>query len=396
MKLPLASSTWDHREIEAIQRVIASGVFTMGEEVARFQEQFAKYLGLRHCVMVNSGSSANLLMVAALCYRNKNPLRRGDEVIVPAVSWATTYSPLQQHGLKVKFVDIDLETLNFDLQALACAVTPSTRVILAVNLLGNPNHFAEIHRIIGSRNIILLEDNCESLGASFGSQPTGTFGLMASFSFFYSHHLSTMEGGMVATDDSELGEILLCLRAHGWTRNLPKNSILCGERSDDWFDESFRFLLPGYNLRPLEMSGAAGQEQLKKLEDFVAMRRKNAQLFQQLFRNEPRFHIQKEIGQSSWFGFSFVIRPESGVQRDEVVKHLMHRGIDCRPIVAGDFTRSEALRFFDYEIAGEMRNAQLIGSRGFFVGNHHYDISKELEYLADCLREYPSQRTALA
>ena len=241
-KYPLATATWDQAEYDALQRVITSGMFTMGPNVFEFEKQFANYLGVKHCVMVNSGSSANLLMVAALFY-SKNPdfaLKAGDEVIVPAVSWSTTYYPLHQYGLKIKFVDIDLETLNFDLDALQKAVTDKTRLIMAVNLLGNPNDFSRIKSIIGTRKITLIEDNCESLGARFEGKQAGTFGVMGSYSSFFSHHISTMEGGLISTDDEELHHILLSLRAHGWTRNLPKFNHVCGEKSDDPFKESFR------------------------------------------------------------------------------------------------------------------------------------------------------------
>ncbi|HQU09922.1 MAG TPA: DegT/DnrJ/EryC1/StrS family aminotransferase, partial [Opitutales bacterium] len=222
----MATTSWGQEEYDAMQRVIASGVFTMGVNVQVFERDFANYIGSKHCVMVNSGSSANLLMVAALFY-TKNPklqLKRGNEVIVPAVSWSTTYYPLYQYGLKIKFVDIDLNTLNYDLEQLEKAVTDSTRMIMAVNLLGNPNDFDRINQIIAGRDILMIEDNCESLGAKFNGKHAGTFGVMGSFSSFFSHHISTMEGGLIVTDDEELYHILLSLRAHGWTRNLPKEN----------------------------------------------------------------------------------------------------------------------------------------------------------------------------
>ena len=171
--------------------------------------------------MVNSGSSANLLMIAALFYKKENPLVPGDEIIVPAVSWSTTYFPLHQYGLVMKFVDIDLETLNYDTNKLAEAISEKTKAIMLVNLLGNPNNFEEINSIIGDKEIILVEDNCESMGAEYKGQKTGTFGVVGSFSSFFSHHISTMEGGLVVTNDDELYQIMLCMRAHGWTRNLP-------------------------------------------------------------------------------------------------------------------------------------------------------------------------------
>ncbi|WP_434428996.1 DegT/DnrJ/EryC1/StrS family aminotransferase [Aeromonas veronii] len=230
MKYSLASTTWDHAEYSALQRVIDSEMFTMGKEVAAFELDFAAFIGSKFAVMVNSGSSANLAMIAALMFRKEGGIKRGDEVIVPAVSWSTTYHPLQQYGLKLKFVDIDRDTLNFDLEQLAEAITENTRVILAVNLLGNPNDFNKINGLIKNKNILLLEDNCESLGATYCGKQAGTFGLMGTYSSFFSHHISTMEGGLVVTDDEELYHILLCVRAHGWTRNLPKFNHVCGEK----------------------------------------------------------------------------------------------------------------------------------------------------------------------
>ncbi len=383
---PLATSSWGEAEIEAMQKVIASGNFTMGKEVLACEKAFAEFSGSRHALMVNSGSSANLLMIAALFYCRDRPLQRGDEVIVPAVSWSTTYSPLAQYGLKVKFVDIDLETLNFDLDALRSAIGPKTRLILAVNLLGNSNDYLAIQAMIADRPIRLLEDNCESLGATYGGRQLGTIGLMGTYSSFFSHHISTMEGGFVVTDDEELHHILLCLRAHGWTRNLPKFNHVTGEKDDDPFVESFKFVLPGYNFRPLELEAAIGIEQIKKLPSFIAARRANARVFQDLFAESPDFIIQKELGDSSWFGFSFVIRAESPLTRLQVVRCLQDAKIDCRPIVAGNFAKNQVLKWFDYEIHGELKNADWIDQNGLFVGNHQYDISQELNYLNDTLK----------
>jgi CDP-6-deoxy-D-xylo-4-hexulose-3-dehydrase len=384
IKYPLASSTWDEKEIEAIQSVIAKDMYTMGEGVKQFEENFAKFVNSKYAVMVNSGSSANLLAVGALFYTKNPKLKRGDEVIVPAVSWSTTYYPLYQYGLKLKFVDVDLETLNFDLVQLEKAVTENTKMILAVNLLGNPNDFDAINKIINGRDILLMEDNCESMGAEYKGKQTGTFGIVGTYSTFYSHHMATMEGGIVVTDDEELYHVLICIRAHGWTRHLPKENKV-SNKSDDWFEESFRFILPGYNFRPVEMSGAIGIEQLKKLPSFLEKRRENAVHFNSLFANHKDFYIQKDIDNSSWFGFSFIIKPESTLKRSDIVKKLESNGIDCRPIVTGDFTKNEVLRFFDYEIFGEMKNAQYLDKNGFFVGNHQVTLTEEIKHLYDVL-----------
>ena len=382
----LASSTWDEKEYLAIQSVIDKDMFTMGERVKQFEKDFSRFLNTKYSVMVSSGSTANLLATAALFLTKTPKLKKGDEVIVPAVSWSTTYYPLQQYGLKLKFVDIDLNTLNYDLNALKNAVSSSTKMIMVVNLLGNPNDFSEIKAICKGKDIILIEDNCESMGATYNNQQAGTFGIMGTFSTFYSHHMATMEGGFVTTNDEELYHILLSIRAHGWTRNLPKKNKV-SNKSDDWFTESFRFVLPGYNVRPLEMSGAIGIEQLKKLPSFIENRRKNAKLFVKLFENHPDFIIQKEISKSSWFGFSLIIKPSSSLKRKELVDKLMKANIDCRPIVTGDFTQNEVMEYFDYEIHNELINARYLHENGFFVGNHHVLIYEEIKYLYKILKQ---------
>ena len=384
MKYELASSSWDDQEIRAIQDVMATGRYTMGDRVADFEQAFARYLGRRYCVMVNSGSSANLLMVAALFYRQKDPLRRGDEVIVPAVSWATTYYPLSQYGLHIKFVDIDRETLNFDQEALAAAITPGTRMVFAVNLLGNANDFDAIERLRAAHDFILLEDNCESLGGEWKGRQLGTLGLAGSFSFYFSHHMSTIEGGAIATDDEELYHILLSIRSHGWTRHLPQENRVC-RKSSDPFEESFRFVLPGYNVRPTEIAGNVGLEQLRKLPDFIAHRRRNAEVFLRLFGSDPRFIVQKELGKSSWFGFSLIIR-DPAIARRDVIDRLTAANIDTRPIVAGNFARKEVVKWFDCEMPASLPNADYVDQHGFFVGNHQFDIEDRLEYLAEVLR----------
>jgi CDP-6-deoxy-D-xylo-4-hexulose-3-dehydrase len=384
IKFPLATATWGQEEQDAMQRVIASGMYTMGANVQAFERDFAKYVGSRHCVMVNSGSSAILLMVAALFY-TKNPklkLQRGDEVIVPAVSWSTTYYPLYQYGLKIKFVDIDLHTLNYDLDQLEQAITDKTRAIMAVNLLGNPNDFGRIQQIIGQRNIVLMEDNCESMGATYQGKQAGTFGIMGGFSSFFSHHISTMEGGLIVTDDEEIYQILLSLRAHGWTRNLPKENHVCSDKSDDPFEESFRFVLPGYNVRPLEIEGALGVEQVKRLPTLIEERRKNGKLLQAALSNHPDIIIQQEIGESSWFGFSLVIRPGSQLNRKTLVTKLHELGFECRPIVAGNFAKNEVVKYFDSEVHGTLKNAEHIDQNGLFVGNHHFPIPDAFVALA--------------
>ena len=222
------------------------------------------------------------------------------------------------------------------------------------------------------------------MGAEYRGRQTGTFGIISTFSTFFSHHMATMEGGFVTTDDEELYHVLLSLRAHGWTRNLPQKNHV-SNKSNNWFEESFRFVLPGYNIRPVEMSGAIGIEQLKKLPKFLRERRKNAKLFVELFRDHPDFIIQKDIDNSSWFGFSLIIRPSSKLKRQTVITKLQKNQIECRPIVTGNFTRNHVMKYFDYKIHKELTNAEYLHENGFFVGNSHDSIEEEIRFLAKCI-----------
>ena len=381
MNYPLASSSWDQLEIDSMQRVINSGHFSMGKEVSEFEKIFAEFIGSKYAVMVNSGSSANLLMVAALFYKSSGNLKPGDEVIVPAVSWSTTYYPLHQYGLRLKFVDIDLKTLNYDLKKLETSINRKTKAIIVVNLLGNPNEFTKIKGLVEDSDILLLEDNCESLGAKYKDKYAGTFGICGSFSTFFSHHISTMEGGLVVTDDEEIHHILLSLRSHGWTRHLPKINKVTGTKSENHFDESFKFVLPGYNLRPLELSGAIGKVQISKLPDFIDARRRNAELFVSLFEDHPYLSIQKEVGLSSWFGFSFIVKKNSSITRQLVLNKLDKIGVEYRPIVTGNFARQPVIKYLNCDVSQELTNADYLDRNGFFIGNHHYDISEQLQLL---------------
>jgi len=378
MRYELASSTWGEEEIESINKVVQSGNFTMGENVREFEKQFASFFNSKYCVMVNSGSSANLIAIASLFFKKDSPLKIGDEVIVPAVSWATTYHPLNQYGLKLKFVDIDINTLNYDLKKLEGAISINTKAIIAVNLLGNSNDFKKINELIQGKNILLIEDNCESMGAKFDSKYAGTHGILGTFSGFFSHHISTMEGGMILTDTEELYHIMLSLRAHGWTRDLPTNNHLVKKEVNP-FDESFRFILPGYNLRPLEFSGAIGIEQLKKLPSFINSRRENAKYFLEKLKKSD-FILQREIGESSWFGFSLIMKDQT-ISREKIINKLIEKKIDVRPIVSGNFVKNEVIKYYNYEVFSDLINSERLDKYGFFVGNHHYDIKPKIDYL---------------
>lgn len=382
--LPLATSTWDHREYQALQEVIASGQFTMGAQVRAFEHAFAEAFGSRHAIMVNSGSSANLLMVAAAVLDDRVDLNPGDEVLVTAVSWATTYYPLAQYGLRPVLVDIDPDTLNIDVEAARRRCGPKTKAVMAVNLLGNPNRFDALQQLADEAGLVLLEDNCESMGATFQDRAAGTFGLMGTFSTFFSHHISTMEGGVVVTDDERLAHTLVSLRSHGWTRNLPADSELRTEGVDG-FHDLFHFILPGYNVRPLEMSGAVGLHQLEKLPGMVAARRVNADVFRSLMAGVRGVRLQAEVGESSWFGFSCVLEGHLAGRRDEVVRALGAAGVQTRPVVAGNFARNPVMRHLDADVSVPLPHADDVHDNGLYIGNHHFTIGGALERVVEVL-----------
>jgi CDP-6-deoxy-D-xylo-4-hexulose-3-dehydrase len=243
-----------------------------------------------------------------------------------------------------------------------------------VNLLGNPVDYERLKKIIAGRDIVLLEDNCESMGAELNGKKAGTFGVIGTHSTFFSHHMSTMEGGICVTDDEEIYHILLCLRAHGWLRNLPeKNHVF--NKSGDAFKDSFCFVLPGYCVRPMEMQGAIGLEQLKKLDRMIELRRANAVAFKKRFGGRDDWDLQVETGRSSWFGFALVINEKAGYSRADLVAKLRAGGVECRPIVTGDFTQNPVIAHMDHRVHGELKNAQYIHTHGIMLGNNPEDLT---------------------
>lgn len=386
-RYPLATTTWGEAEHNAAVGVLESGRFTMGAKVEAFEKAFAERCGSQYAVMVNSGSSANLLAIAALRYVQDRPLLPGDEVIVPAVSWSTTYYPWAQNGVNLRFVDIDPDTLNLDAGKVAEAITPKTRAICAVNLLGAPNDFKTLHRLCDQHHLQLIEDNCEAMGARYDGRECGTFGRCGTFSTFFSHHICTMEGGLVVTDDQALYHTMLSMRAHGWTRDLPaKNGV--ENKSGHPFYDAFRFVLPGYNLRPTELQAAVGIEQIAKLDQFLETRRSNAEYFVSAIGEFDGIRLQTACGESSWFGFSMVLEGALSGQRDRLVQYLTKAGIECRPIVAGNFVKNPVVAHLPHTVSGSLENADAVDSAGLFVGNSQDDLRSSIDHLRVTLTDF--------
>ena len=388
----LAPTTWDTDELVIANKILASSNLTMGKNVKEFESKFASYIGTEYAVMFNSGSSANLAIIAALKYIKDSKMQEGDNIIVPAVSWSTTYYPISQNGFILNFVDIDLDTLNIDISKIENAINPKTKAIFAVNLLGNPANLVKLNELAEKYDLILLEDNCESLGASIESRMTGSIGFASSHSFFFSHHICTMEGGMVNTNSKELMETLISLRAHGWTRGLEiDNSVFSGS-GNDW-EDLYRFVLPGFNLRPTELSGAIGVKQLEKLPGFVKKRRENADFFVDKFKDSQNYKIQIESGNSSWFGFSIILQNKLIGKRKEIIELLTTNGVETRPIVAGNFTVNPVMKFLKFLPIPPLPAADLIHNEGFFIGNHHFDVSNEILHVYSILRDFELENT---
>lgn len=380
----LASSTWNSEEPLAIQEVVKSGNLTMGLEVRSFESAFAKYFDSNYAVMVNSGSSANLLAITALMYKTDRALKPGMEVIVPTISWSTTYYPVSQNGLVLRFVDVSIDDLNIDVSKVKNAINSNTGAIFAVNLLGNPSALIDLRLIADENEIYLVEDNCESMGAQLGGRYAGTWGDLGTFSFYFSHHINTIEGGMVLTDDEELRDILISLRAHGWTRELGDNNFVHKKTGNQW-EDLFNFVLPGYNLRPTEIQGVLGNVQLKKFPTFLSERVENQSYFRSKFENVPGIKLQELNGVSSSFGFSIVLSEECRITRHEVISELTKNGIESRPIVAGNFLKNPVISRMKVIADSFNPAADLVHSNGFFLGNHHYGLQNEIDQAYEVL-----------
>lgn len=342
----------------------------MGPEVAAFEREFADYHGMRHGIMVNSGSSANLIMVAAIS--GLGLIKRGDAVAVPAIAWSTTYAPLIQYGLDLVLMDVD-GTWNADVYR--DYDLDGVRLIVGCSILGNPANLYGLKSMAGVIGAEFIEDNCESLGAceaSIGTQ-CGTIGLMNSFSFFYSHQISAIEGGMILTNDYECNRLCRMLRAHGWTRDLgPLPS----------FDTEYDFRMFGYNVRPLELHAAIAREQLRKLKHFTKERKANIGLFRRLTIDMPIQHQEISGIEPSPFGLSFTVSDKEA--RNRVVKALRAAKIDCRLPTGGSFTKhAYGARWRDQPTP----NADRIHDTGLFLGCAPFDISDRIGKAVQVMRE---------
>lgn len=386
---PLGFNTWTKKELEAAIKVLKSGNFTMGKVTKEFEKKFANKFNSRYATMVNSGSSANLLMLAIL--KNFSGIikkRKNPNIIAPVIGWSTSYYPIHQNGFQINFVDIDLKSLNIDVNEIEKNIDENTVAILAINLLGNPCNFKEIKKIAKKYNLIIIEDNCESMGAKFENKYCGTHGLMGTHSLFFSHHIQTMEGGVILTDNKDIDNYLKSLRAHGWCRELPNKNKLY-KKSNNNFIDSFVFITPGYSLRPLEIESAVGLVQLERLNSFIKLRNNNAKIFQNLFENKNwcQIQIQEKNSISSWYGFNLVLKGQLENQREKIIKKLLKNNIEIRPTMTGNFLNNPVIKYLNHTAKGTFKNAEIVDKNGFFVGNYPKDLSKQLNILYKLIEE---------
>jgi CDP-6-deoxy-D-xylo-4-hexulose-3-dehydrase len=377
LHFPLVDSSYDNQEIISCMATLLSGQLTMGAKVRQFEEQFAAYCGARYAVMVNSGSSANLLALSVLT----NPLRRvhlrpGDKVAVPAVCWSTSLWPVIQTGLVPVLVDVDPGTLNLSIPSLQAALRQhDLKAVLMVHVLGNSTELPALLEIVDRHGLLLMEDTCESLGTTYDGRMLGTLGSFGTFSFYFSHHMTTIEGGMVLAETDEDYDLLKCLRAHGWSREQSNRAEL--ERANSHIDPRFLFVNVGYNLRPMEIQAAFGLEQLKRLDEMNRQRRANVQRIRAAFARHPRWRGQLQFPEATaqldacWFGFPFLVDPALDLDYRKFTASLLRNGVDTRPIVSGNMALQPAVKHFGIELGmGPFTGAQAVHDRGLFIGCH--------------------------
>lgn len=346
MKFPLGQNVHDADDILNMIGELLTGKFTMGEQVNNFERKFAEYIGVKHAVMVNSGSSANLIALSVLTnHKCNNRLVPGDEVLVPALCWSTSVFPIIQCGLTPTFVDVNPLTLNIDLDDLKKKITNKTKAIMLVHVLGNSTNMRALIEIVKQHNLILIEDTCESLGSKYDDKYLGSFGAIGTYSFYYSHHITTMEGGMVVCDDDDYYELMKCLRAHGWTRSLKDKDKIQSQYPD--LDPRFTFVNLGYNVRPMEIQASMGIGQLEKLQTKNNNRKTNYKNIKNKIENDLRntflsFPNESDNTDIAWFGITLFL--EENIRLSDYLNYLTENGVENRPIITGNIIRQPIIQ----------------------------------------------------
>ncbi|MBI3939303.1 MAG: DegT/DnrJ/EryC1/StrS family aminotransferase [Acidobacteria bacterium] len=388
--IPLIDCPYGSEEVcEALDSLLSTRV-TMGAKVRRFEEEFASYLGVKRAVMVNSGSSANLVALSVLASPLvKNPIKPGDEVIVPAVTWSTSIWPIINVGAVPVLVDVEMDGYNLDPAEVRKAITRKTKAIVPVHLLGNPCDMGAVKSIAREHGLHIMEDTCEAHGAELKGKKAGTLGDLGTFSFFFSHHITTVEGGMLVTNNEPYAEIAKSLRAHGWIRELKNEQAL--RKRYRQIDPRFLFIHSGFNFRPTEVQGAFGLQQMKRLEEFIEIRRSNAAFWtEELRRFSRRLALPRERPGTRHVSFAYALMVKRGAPftKDQLADFLERKGIETRQIEGGNMAEQPGLKLFKHRRVGSLKNARFILRNGFFLGNHQGIGDQQREYLVRCIHQF--------
>ncbi|MCG3204430.1 MAG: GDP-4-keto-6-deoxy-D-mannose 3-dehydratase [Elusimicrobia bacterium] len=397
-KVKLHEPTYGADEVMAALETLLTTRVTMGEKVLSFEKANCDYFKVPQAVVNNSGSSANLLAMAALSNPvYKNHLKAGDEVIVPALCWSTTLWPVVQMGLNPVIVDIDPKTLNVDPAQIEKAISPKTRAIVPVHVYGNPCDMTAIMDIAKRHNLIVMEDCCEALGAFYDGKSVGTFGEIGTFSFYFSHHITTLEGGVCITKDFETAELMRILRAHGWVREAQDKKAYTSQFPD--IDPKFLFVNIGYNIRMTELQGAMGLIQFQKLNGFVKTRTQTAEIWRkQMAQWSEFFEFQQTTpkGFHSWFGFPMAVKESAPFSVRQFRTFLESRGIETRPLIAGNIAIQPAMKLFPHRVVGTLPHSNFYMKNGFTFGNHQSIDDNARTFVVDTIKEFVSSYMSVA
>jgi CDP-6-deoxy-D-xylo-4-hexulose-3-dehydrase len=386
----LTESVLEGADINAAIKVLRSKKITMGPKTRQVEAYFKDHIVKTNSLMVNSGSSANLLIFQCLINPMVKKLKPGDEVLIPAICWSTSLWPIIQSGLKVKFVDIDLSTLNIDLKDLIKKITKRTKALMLVHALGNCTDMTKLMNICKKNKIILIEDTCEALGSTYKNKPLGTFGDFSSFSFYYSHHITSGEGGMVCTKNKKYLEILKSLRSHGWSRDLKNNKTLSKKHKN--IDKNWIFINSGFNLRTTDINAAIGLEQLKRIKKILSIRKynflkiKKSLLINKKYNNQFTILDDQNHANAAWFGIPIILNSNNKKYKQNIMSKLHEKGIMTRPIISGNFAKQPSIKLYKIKINNQLPNSDLVDKKGFFLGLHNIKISDaKLKFLTDCI-----------
>ncbi len=387
----LLSNAFNNSDIKSGINVLKSKKITISKITKKFEKFFAKKSGCKYALMTNSGSSANLLAIAALTNPlNSKKIPTNSEIIIPAVCWSTSLWPIVQNNLKPIFVDVDINTFNIDVEKIEKKITKKTKAIMLVHVLGTSTNMKKLLSLTKKYKLDLIEDTCESLGATYDKKQLGTFGRFGTYSFYYSHQITSGEGGMIVCNDSKDYNIIKSLRSHGWSRDTIFHNNFSKKFKE--LDDRFLFIGPGYNVRPTEIQSAIAFNQFKRLKQFMNIRNENRNKIINALKKNNKWDNQFEFVNvdkkivPSWFGLPILINDKK-INKKKFLKKISSEGIENRPIISGNFLNQPASKFYNFNInKNDFFNSNEIEKRGFFIGLHTKKITQiELKNIAKIL-----------